>query len=1058
MPAPATVYGVNAISCPAAVTAGLRMHLSMDRRRGNSRSLRRVLRCGVWIAGCALFGLSSGLLFAADFPVPFNTGENAVPPPVSSAGALDALRLPDGFSATVFAAEPDVQNPIAMAWDARGRLWVAENYTYGDRTTRFDLRLRDRLLVFEDRNGDGRFSSRRVFIDDVQHLGSVEVGHGGVWLMCPPQLLFVPDRDSDGAPDGPPQVVLDGFTIPWVNYHTFANGLRFGPDGWLYGRVGSASPAEVGAPGTPAADRVPLRGTVWRYHPQRKVVEALGSGTTNPWGHDWDKHGELFFINTVNGHLWHGTPGAHFRRAHTVDPNPHVYELIDQHADHWHFDTAFDWTKSRDGAANDFGGGHAHAGLMIYQGDNWPAAYRNQLYTLNFHGRRANRENLVRHGSGYVGRHAPDFFLSDDPWFRGIDVMSGPDGGVFVLDWSDMGECHNASGVNRTSGRIFKIAYGPPPPPLSLDLTRATPTELVALQTHANDWWARQARLQLATRAAAGQSLTEASERARTLFSGSSDGVVQLRALWALHGIGGADAALLRAHLYHENEHVRTWAVRLLTDAWPLDTVMSSRPRPDSGIPDPEALHALITVARTDRSGLVRLALASALQRLPVGQRAGLAGALMSRPEDAADHNLPLMIWYGLIPLGAENPRALAELGARCELPTTRKLIARRLTEEIERTPAPLDTLISAAVKQGTAFQADILRGIAEGLLGWRRAPKPATWDALAEKISAHDDLALRNHVRDLSLLFGDGRALADIKALVLNTKADLATRQVALRSLIESRAPDLREICLQVLRVRYLNTVAVRGLALSSDPAIAESIVAAFSSFHPTDHDTVIETLVSRPEFAKILLTQIGAGRIPRARITAFHARQIRGFNDEALSRQLTDVWGETRESNADLSASITRLKQALTPSVLEQADRSRGRALFAGLCAACHRLYGQGGDIGPDLTGAGRDNLDYLLLNIIDPSAVVTADFRMAVVKLHDGRTLNGFIAARTARTVTLRTTSETLTLERSEVRTMEPSAESIMPQGLLEALPFEQQRDLIAYLMHLVQVPLP
>jgi len=200
-----------------------------------------------------------------------------------------------------------------------------------------------------------------------------------------------------------------------------------------------------------------MRGTMWRYHPQRKVVEALSSGTTNPWGHDWNEHGELFFINTVNGHLWHDFAGAHFVRPHTVDPNPRAYALIDQHADHWHFDTGKPWQESRDGKANSLGGGHAHVGMMIYQGDNWPAEYRGRLFTLNLHGRRANHEILERSGSGYVGKHAPDFFIAGDPWFRGMDLSCGPDGGVFVLDWSDTGECHEYSGVHRTSRRRGRL-------------------------------------------------------------------------------------------------------------------------------------------------------------------------------------------------------------------------------------------------------------------------------------------------------------------------------------------------------------------------------------------------------------------------------------------------------------------------------------------------------------------------------------------------------------------------------------------------------------------------
>src|SRR5262245_39357364 len=253
--------------------------------------------------------LPSLSLAASEFPVPYNS-EPGQTGRMSAAETAATMQLPPGFKATVFASEPDVQNPIAMAWDSRGRLWIAENYTFAESGRKFDLNLRDRILIFEDTNGDGHFDSRKVFTDEVQMLTSIEVGHGGVWLMCPPQLLFIPDRDRDGVPDGPPEVILDGLVGSPEMYHTFANGLRFGPDGWLYGRCGASSAGEIGVPGTPPEERIPLRGTLWRYHPQRKVAEVISSGTTNPWGHDWNEHGELFFINTVNGHLWHEFAGA----------------------------------------------------------------------------------------------------------------------------------------------------------------------------------------------------------------------------------------------------------------------------------------------------------------------------------------------------------------------------------------------------------------------------------------------------------------------------------------------------------------------------------------------------------------------------------------------------------------------------------------------------------------------------------------------------------------------------------------------------------------------------
>jgi putative membrane-bound dehydrogenase-like protein len=1004
-----------------------------------------------------------GPAIAADFPAPYNSENDTNATPLSAAEALARMKLPPGFTATVFAAEPDVQNPIALAWDARGRLWIAENYTYAAKAPKFDLNLRDRVLIFEDTDGDGRFDSRKVFTDDLQMLTSIEVGRGGVWLMCPPRVLFIPDRDRDDIPDGPPEVALDGFTVPSENFHNFANGLRFGPDGWLYGRCGASSPGELGVPGTPAAERVPMRGTIWRYHPRRKVVEALSSGCTNPWGHDWDEHGELFFINTVNGQLWHGIPGAHFVRPHTIDPNPRVYACIDQHADHWHFDTGQGWSKQRDGLANNLGGGHAHVGAMIYLGDNWPGRYRGRLLTFNMHGLRANQEILARSGSGYVGRHGEDILLTDDKWFRGMELSYGPDGGVFVLDWSDTGECHEYTGVHRTSGRIYKITYGDPKRSDVGDITTVRASELVKLHTHSNEWFSRQARLELAERAGSGGELGSLKAQLRELFEKQSDAGVKLRAFWTLHAIGALDEKVLRAQLYHPNEHVRTWAIRFLSDTWPLDTVMSQRPVEKSGAEESLAtpaavLKEFVRLARTDSSGLVRLALASTLQRLPVSRRADLAAALLARKEDANDHNLPLLIWYGLIPVGDTDSSALPRLASKCELPLTRQYIARRLGEDIEKNPGPVDDLLKLAAQKTEAFQNDILTGLSEALRGWRRAKAPASWSALQRKLENVTNARLRDRARELSVVFGDGRALDDVKQLALDRNADLVARKSAVQTLIDNRPADLRQICEQLLDERFLNVVAVRGLAQFDDPAIGVKLAKSYRNFHPTERGAVLDALVSRPAFARVLLTEVAAGRISRADVTTFHARQIRSLKDSGLTKELAEVWGEWREPSADKRQYIARMKNRLTPAMLATADKSHGRAVYNTACAACHRLHGEGGQTGPDLTGAGRDNLDYLLENIVDPSAVVTADFRMSVADLKDGRVLNGIVAEQTPRTITFKTMTETVTVERSEIESLQKSNLSLMPDGLLEALNETQIRDLLAYLMHSAQVPLP
>jgi putative membrane-bound dehydrogenase-like protein len=985
-----------------------------------------------------------------DFPAPRDTGpETSGPRPAGEAAA--SFVLPEGFRVAVFAAEPDVRNPIAMAFDPKGRLWVAENYTYAERPTRFDLGLRDRVLIFEDADGDGRHDKRGVFLDDVQRLTSVELGRGGVWLMCPPQLLFVPDRDGDDTPDGPPEVLLDGFGVPPENYHTIANGLRWGPDGWLYGRCGASSISRVGTPGTPDDARVPLYGGLWRFHPGRKTFEVVAHGTTNPWGHDWDERGEALFINTVNGHLWHAVAGMHFARPHSIDPNPYTYELIDTHADHYHWDTREDWTASRaaGGEHDRLGGGHAHAGLMIYQGADWPEEYRGDLFTLNLHGRRINRDRLEREGTGLVGRHEPDFARAGDAWFRGIDLASGPDGGVYVLDWSDFGECHESDGVHRSSGRIYKITYGDEDSAGAADLAGVDERGLVALHDAGDVFPRRMARRLLADRASAGEPVEGAAGRLRERL-GRREPAARREALWSLHAAGRIGRSELWRLLDDEDESLRAWAVRLLLDDRPLDDIFGRRPPGEPGMPG-DLLERLITLAREDDSGLVRLALASSLQRLPHAQRPALAAALLARPEDAGDRNQPLLIWYGLMPLADSDPPALARLATADALPTTRRLIARRLAEAIAEHPGALDGLVARAADSGSAaFRADVLAGMAEGLKGRHRAEAPRSWPGLSARVADSTDAGTRARARDLGVLFGDGRALDEVRRLALDEGAPLDARRDALRTLIEARPPDLRAVCERLAGVRFLNVTAAKGLAQFDDPEIGRALARNYRAFHPSDRPAVVEVLTSRASFAAALLDAIASGAIPREDLSAFGARRVRGLGDPALAARLAEVWGAVRDPAGDRRAEADRLRARLTPEALASADATRGRRVFEKACGACHRLHGRGGDVGPDLTGSGRHDLGYLLENLTDPAAVVPADFRMVVVALEDGRVLNGIVRARTGRTLTLRTPEETLVLDLGDVERVEPSDASLMPEGLLAGLADEELRDLFAYLM--------
>ena len=282
--------------------------------------------------------------------------------------------------------------------------------------------------------------------------------------------------------------------------------------------------------------------------------------------------------------------------------------------------------------------------------------------------------------------------------------------------------------------------------------------------------------------------------------------------------------------------------------------------------------------------------------------------------------------------------------------------------------------------------------------------------------------------------------------------------RKAALETLIENKPDDLRELCESLLNDRLVNAVAVKGLVLFDEPKLGQLLAKEYRRFYPNERPSVIETLVSRPAWAEALLFEMKSGSIPKTDLTAFQARQINAFGDRELSELLAGVWGEVRESDEAKRKLIEDWTAKLDEETLSEADLVKGRQLYAEICGACHLMYGEGGQIGPDLTGSGRSDLGYLLENIFDPNAVVSTDYQMSILTMNDGRVLTGVVSAETGKTVSLRQTTDELTLERSNIEKREVSPVSMMPEGLLLAFGEEQVRDLIAYLMHPVQVPLP
>ena len=841
--------------------------------------------------------------------------------PPAVADLVRGFRLPAGFRAVTFAAEPDVRQPIAMTTDDRGRLWVVENYSYPEwRSTGTD-----RVLIFEDADGDGRFDSRKLFLDGGRNLTGIEIGHGGVWLTSPPELVFVPDRDRDDRPDGPAEPILDGFEADRVA-HNAVNGLKWGPDGWLYGRHGIQAKSRVGRPGSAPADRVTIDCAIWRVHPQSLRFDVVTRGSTNPWGLDYDDYGEMVFTNNVTGHLWHVIPGAHYERMYGVDPEPHVYEFMPQCADHLHWPGG-KWMESRevggklDPAVDALGGGHSHCGGLIYLGDMFPRDYRGKIFMCNTHGKRVNVDRLEYGPRGIVGRHEPDFLLAGDQWFRGIELVSGPDGRVWISDWTDKGECHDHDGVHRTSGRIYTVLYGTAAPAPAVNLAAESDDALVDRQLHENDWFCRQARRVLADRAAAGRDLTAAAARLRLLAETHADPTRRLRGLWAAHTIGATDPDWLRQRLADAHPSMRAWALRLL-----VDRVV------EKGDPA-AAVEPLAALAPAEPEGLVRLHLAGAMSRLPRDGRWVVAEPLALRSADADWSNLALLVWYGLRESVAADPARGAALAAATPMPGLRRLIARRLAFDADRSSAMADAL-ARLVEQTAADpdrRGDVAAGVAAAWQGRRRL-------ALSARLIA-----------------------------AIERDADLA---------------------------RFAKPPAEPPPASAVAQASADAIAKLHAAGPPT----------------------------PKAR-----------------------------------KAAIASWRNKLTPDELSRADLTAGRVVWRERCGTCHKLFGEGGNVGPELTGSGRAESDYVILNVMDPSAVVPEAWRLTQVITADGRVVSGAVAASDERTLTLRTPAGDVVLDREEIDEVVTQNQSVMPEGLWNDLSDEQVRDLVGYLASPAQVPL-
>ncbi len=942
--------------------------------------------------------------------------------------AVDQMTIREGYKVNAFASEPMITQPMAFCWDDRGRMWIAENRDYESRGHGFSKFGDSRILILEDTDHDGVADTRKVFLEGIPFPAGIAVGFDGVWLGAPPNLLFVPDRDGDDRADMDDiEVRLTGWGIR--DRHETLNSFHWGPDGWLYGCQGFATPSLVGKPKSdgklykknePFPKDIPLEGAgtpinggVWRYHPTKDLFEVVAHGFSNPWGIDFDAKGQCFITACVIPHMWHVIPGGIYHRQGGRHYNPYVYSDIRTIVDHAHQS--------------------AHGGARVYLSDAFPADQHGRLFMANIHEHAVLTDVLTKKGSGYVASHGEDFLRANNAQWIGFSMEIGPGGNVYVLDWHDADIC-GKDVLNKETGRVFRIA-----PEKSLakdwknryaDLNTLSGSDLVDLQTSPSAWHARRARGILQKRAHQEKLNEEVHGRLRDLLEKNPNSDWKLRALWTLHVTGGLTEESLFKLLDHKDEYLRAWAVQLLTE----DQKAS-----------PKTLAKFATMASEDQSPTVRLYLAAAMQRMPIAQRWELMEALTLRGEDKDDHNIPKMIWFGLEPMVSVDPARVLGIAHRTGLPILTQWIARRAAEGDQKMLGA--AMVSLGSPEGSkTTQLGLLQGIREGLGTRKNLKATPEWLVHLNRFNRDDeDPKIKRLALELSQLFGNVDAGKAMLTTVGNEKASLSGRKAALAQLADQKNASLQKLIPDLLDDDNLRTEAIRAVASYEDENLTGLLLKRYPKLSESDKLEALRSLASRPKSGWALTQAIQNKSIPKKEVPAYVARQLR----RVVGNGFVEIWGPIDLLPADKQKALEKYEKLLSKPTLAAADQVNGKAIFKRTCSACHILNGEGGMIGPDLTGSNRADLNYLLDNILNPSAVIQDDYKLKIITTRDGRTLTGNIASENDRQLTLRMVGQDTVVDKSTIQSRETVPVSMMPEGLLGTLSDKEVIDLVAYL---------
>jgi putative membrane-bound dehydrogenase-like protein len=937
--------------------------------------------------------------------------------------AVEAMTVKPGYTVNTFASEPMITQPMAFCWDDKGRMWIAENRDYESRSEGFSNSGDSRILILEDTDHDGVADSKKVFLEGIPFPSAIAVGHGGVFIGAPPNLLFVPDKNGDDKGDEKDaKVLLTGWGIR--DRHETINSFHWGPDGWLYGLEGFATPSKIRKPKGEGriykhrdvfpknlleADGVDINGGVWRYHPIKDRFEVVAHGFSNPWGIDYDSKGQLFITACVIPHMFHIIQGGIYHRQGGQHFNPYVYEDIKTIVDHRH--------RS------------AHGGARIYQSDAFPTDQQGRLFMANIHEHAVLSDILTPNGSGFTASHGDDFMMANNAQWVGFSMEVGPAGDLYVLDWHDAEICGDAV-VNKDTGRVYRImpenSQAENWPGRFDDLNSKSDSELVELQLSKSNWHAQRARVILQYRATKKALESPAVSRLNDLLAHHKSEDTRLRALWTLQITNNISQDGLLDLLADKDQYVRGWAIQFLVE---------------DGQPSARAIQKMTALAIKETSPVVRRYLAAALQRIAEVDRWPIAESLVRFKEDINDPNIPLMLWFGIEPIVVKQPEKALLLAMESKIPSIAQKIGRRLVDgnQLEK--------LTAAVGQKSDVQSHLLNGMLAGLEGNIDVKEPTNWANVYTSLKTDSNLS--SMVDAIAIKFGNAEASKKMLAIIKDQRAQLPDKISAIQGLAAQQNPTLQIEIPKLMEDPHLRSQAIKAIAAYDDRELGKVLFKIYADLTSKEKEEAIMTMASRPTYGQFLGDALKKGIIPKSDIPAHIVLQLRAV----LGNGFVEIWGPIDDISQTLQVEYKKYQGLLTDDALAKASTGKGKQIFQQRCATCHILHGEGGKIGPDLTGSNRTNITYLLSNILNPSGEVQEDYKLVVITTQDGRTYSGNVIAENERSLSLRVVGQDpIAINKSQIRTRDVTEKSMMPEGLLNNLSKEEILDLIAYLKKL------